>query len=136
MTTKKMKRIVTFFVAAAMLVGTMSLFSCGKKGGKYVVLEDNFGAENYAVGFRKGDDALALKVQEILDEMIADGKAGEIAKKWFDSDVMLRNVDFPRELKASEEIHRFSTYWIRANSFSDSTRHSLRWDSAMRRVRL
>ncbi len=35
--------------------------------------------------------------------MIADGKAGEIAKKWFDSDVMLRNVDFPRELKASED---------------------------------
>ena len=103
MTTKKMKRIVTFFVAAAMLVGTMSLFSCGKKSGKYVVLEDNFGSENYAVGFRKGDDALALKVQEILDEMIADGKAGEIAKKWFDSDVMLRNVDFPRELKASED---------------------------------
>lgn len=103
MTTKKMKRIVTFFVAAAMLVGTMSLFSCGKKSRKYVVLEDNFGSENYAVGFRKGDDALALKVQEILDEMIADGKAGEIAKKWFDSDVMLRNVDFPRELKASED---------------------------------
>ena len=103
MTTKKMKRIVTFFVAVAMLVGTVSLFSCGKKSGKYVVLEDNFGAENYAVGFRKGDDALALKVQEILDEMIADGKAGEIAKKWFDSDVMLRNVDFPRELKASED---------------------------------
>ena len=103
MTTKKMKRIVTFFVAAAMLVGTVSLFSCGKKSGKYVVLEDNFGAENYAVGFRKGDDALALKIQEILDEMIADGKAGEIAKKWFDSDVMLRNVDFPRELKASED---------------------------------
>lgn len=103
MTTKKMKRIVTFFVAAAMLVGTISLFSCGKKSGKYVVLEDNFGAENYAVGFRKGDDALALKVQEILDGMIADGKAGEIAKKWFDSDVMLRNVDFPRELKALED---------------------------------
>lgn len=103
MATKKMKRIVTFFVAAAMLVSTMSLFSCGKKSGNYVVLEDNFGAENYAIGFRKGDDALALKVQEILDGMIADGKAGEIAKKWFDSDVMLRNVDFPRELKALED---------------------------------
>ncbi len=66
MTTKKMKRIVTFFVAAAMLVGTMSLFSCGKKSGKYVVLEDNFGSENYAVGFRKGDDALALRYRRFL----------------------------------------------------------------------
>lgn len=66
MTTKKMKRIVTFFVAVAMLVGTVSLFSCGKKSGKYVVLEDNFGAENYAVGFRKGDDALALRYRKFL----------------------------------------------------------------------
>ena len=30
--------------------------------------------------------------------MTADGKAGEIAKKWFGSDVMLRDPEYPREL--------------------------------------
>lgn len=65
----------------------------------YIVLEENFGAEEYAIGFRKTDNAFILKVQEIIDEMIADGTAGEISKKWFGSDVMLRDVDFPAAIE-------------------------------------
>lgn len=73
-----------------------------QKGTDYIVLDENFGAENYAIGFRRDDNALTLKIQEILDAMIADGAAGEIAVKWFGSDVMLRDVDFPREIKEIE----------------------------------
>ena len=65
----------------------------------YVVLDENFGAEEYAIGFRKTDNAFALEVQKILDEMIADGTAGEISTKWFGSDVMLRDVDFPAAIE-------------------------------------
>ncbi|MGN1129085.1 MAG: transporter substrate-binding domain-containing protein, partial [Candidatus Flemingiibacterium sp.] len=62
--------------------------------------EDNFGAEEYAVGFRKEDYALAAKVQKILDEMGKDGTAGKIAEKWFgNKDAFLTGKEFPREMK-------------------------------------
>lgn len=53
----------------------------------YVVLPGNLEAEEYAIGFRKNDQTLRDKVQEILSAMKADGKLGEISTKWFGSDV-------------------------------------------------
>lgn len=92
-----MKKILALALLAAMLV--TALVSCGSSK-KYVVLEDNFGAEEYAVGFRKEDYALAAKVQEILDEMGKDGTAGKIAEKWFgNKDAFLTGKEFPREMK-------------------------------------
>ena len=108
----KATKLLTAALAAAMLCASLS--ACGKTNDatettaasgsdnktteKYTVLSEDFGAENYAIGFRRGDDALAKKVSDILAEMTADGKAGEIAKKWFGSDVMLRDPEYPREL--------------------------------------
>ncbi len=53
----------------------------------YVILPGNLEAEEYAVGFRKNDQALRDEVQRILSEMKADGKLGEISTKWFGSDI-------------------------------------------------
>ena len=59
-----------------------------KETGKdYVILPDGLEAEEYAIGFRKNDNALRDKVQETLSEMKADGKLGEISTKWFGSDI-------------------------------------------------
>ena len=112
----KATKILTAALAAAMLCASLS--ACGKTNDAtettaaffndtatteiYTVLSEDFGAENYAIGFRRGDDALAKKVSDILAEMTADGKAGEIAKKWFGSDVMLRDPEYPRELNEEE----------------------------------
>lgn len=111
----KATKILTAALAAAMLCASLS--ACGKTNDaaettasgsdnqtaeKYTVLSEDFGAENYAIGFRRGDDALAKKVSDILAEMTEDGKAGEIATKWFGSDVMLRNPEYPRELNEEE----------------------------------
>ena len=53
----------------------------------YVILDGNLEAEEYAVGFRKEDQALRDEVQKTLSEMKADGALGEISTKWFGSDV-------------------------------------------------
>ena len=53
----------------------------------YVVLPGNLESEEYAVGFRKNDQALRDEVQKTLSEMKKDGKMGEISEKWFGSDV-------------------------------------------------
>ena len=92
-----MKRLLALALAALMLVACLA--SCGSKKA-YIVLEDNFGAEEYAIGFRKDDYALAAKIQEILDEMAKDGTAGKISKEWFGrEDAFLQGKEFPRELK-------------------------------------
>ena len=54
----------------------------------YVVLEDGALAdEEYAIGFRKADQALRDEVQKTLSEMKADGKLAEISTNWFGKDV-------------------------------------------------
>lgn len=53
----------------------------------YVILDGNLEAEEYAIGFRKEDQALRDEVQKTLSEMKADGKLAEISTKWFGSDV-------------------------------------------------
>lgn len=92
-----MKRLLTLALALLMIAACFA--SCGSKK-DYIVLEENFGAEQYAIGFRKDDYALAAKVQEILDEMAKDGAAGKIAKEWFGrEDAFLQGQAFPREMK-------------------------------------
>ncbi len=59
-----------------------------KKPAEYTVLADNFGTEEYGVGFRKDDAALQQKIQKALDSMKADGTSAKIATKWFGKDIV------------------------------------------------
>lgn len=92
--TKILCVLLVFVISSALFI------SCGSDSNdKYVVLEENFGSEEYAIGFRKGDNTFTLKVQSVIDEMIADGKASEISKKWFGEDKLLKNVNFPATIE-------------------------------------
>ena len=57
---------------------------------KYKILSENFGDEQYGVGIRKGDTKFVEAFNKALDEVIADGTAGEISKKWFDEDIVIK----------------------------------------------
>ena len=50
-------------------------------------LEEGLSPEQYAIGFRLGDQQLCDKITETLKEMKADGIIEEISTKWFGSDV-------------------------------------------------
>ena len=97
-----MKRTVRIAALAMALVLALScLAGCQQNQAKtYKILEENFGAENYAIGFRSEDVALGLEVQRILDEMIADGTAAEISEKWFDADILLKDAEYLEESEA------------------------------------
>lgn len=57
-------------------------------GGKdYRVLSDGLAEEEYAIGFRKNDNALRNEVQKILGEMKADGTLAQISTAWFGKDI-------------------------------------------------
>lgn len=53
----------------------------------FVVLEETLAAEEYGIGFKKGNEALRDQVQGALEEMAADGTLAEISEKWFGKDI-------------------------------------------------
>lgn len=67
---------------------TVLSYTITKAGKNQVILEENFGEEEYGVGFRKGDEKLAAAVDEALDELKADGTASEISMNWFGHDLI------------------------------------------------
>lgn len=74
-------------VDAVFLDSVVANYEINNSQKDYVILSDGLEEEEYAIGFRKGDQALRDKVQQILHEMKEDGKLGEISTKWFGSDI-------------------------------------------------
>ncbi len=59
-----------------------------KSSGKNMkILDDTLAAEEYGIGFKKGDEALASAVKDVLIEMVADGTVEKISNEWFGSNV-------------------------------------------------
>ena len=54
----------------------------------FAMLDDRIRTEQYAVGFKLGNEELRDQVQSTLDEMVKDGTFDDIAKKWDLSDMV------------------------------------------------
>lgn len=74
-------------VDAVFLDSVVAGYEITSSGKDYVILPDGLEEEEYAIGFRKNDQALRDEVQKILSEMKADGTLGEISTAWFGSDI-------------------------------------------------
>ncbi len=59
-----------------------------KHPGEYKFLQEDFGAEDFAVGLRITDKAFLAEMNKALDDMKADGTASEISNKWFNEDII------------------------------------------------
>jgi polar amino acid transport system substrate-binding protein len=61
-----------------------------KRSGKnFRILEETLAAEQFGIGFRKGEEALMNKVWETLLEMAKDGTVAGIAVRWLGADISL-----------------------------------------------
>lgn len=59
-----------------------------KSSGKDMkIIDDTLAAEEYGIGFKKGEDELAKAVYDTLMEMKDDGTVAKISNDWFGSDV-------------------------------------------------
>lgn len=58
-----------------------------QRNADFIILEDSLSAEEYGVGFKKGNTELRDKVQATLEEMAADGTFKSVSEKWFGEDV-------------------------------------------------
>lgn len=62
-------------------------FQIEQRQADFIVLDETLAAEDYAVGFKKGNDALKDQVQGQLEALAADGTLSDISEKWFDKDI-------------------------------------------------
>ena len=58
-----------------------------RSGKDFRILSESLVAEEYGIGFRKGDVALRDAVQGALNDMAKDGTLAKIAEKWFGADI-------------------------------------------------
>lgn len=57
--------------------------------GNFAILEESLAAEEYGIGFRKGDTELMEKVWGALEAMAADGTVAKISEKWLGADISI-----------------------------------------------
>jgi len=74
---------------AALVDSVVAYYFIFSSSDVYYILPDSLGEEEYAIAFRKGDQALCNKIQDIISDMKTDGTLGEISKKWFGSDITI-----------------------------------------------
>lgn len=74
---------------AVLMDSVVANYMINEAGKDFVVLDDNLVAEEYAIGFRKGEEALAEAINEALRELKADGTVEKISTKWFGSDITI-----------------------------------------------
>lgn len=75
------------FSDAVFMDSVVANYLITSEGKDFVILPEGLEKEEYAIGFRKGDQALRDEVQNTLSELKADGTLGEISTKWFGSDI-------------------------------------------------
>ena len=73
---------------AVVLDEVVGRYYTAKKPGEYVVLEDNFGTEEYGVGLRLEDTELHARIDKALADMKQDGSGARIAEQWFGKNIL------------------------------------------------
>ncbi|HWT27436.1 MAG TPA: amino acid ABC transporter substrate-binding protein, partial [Mobilitalea sp.] len=72
---------------AVLMDSVVANYMITESGKDYKVLDGSLVAEQYAIGFRKGDVALSDAVNNALKELKADGTVAKISTQWFGSDL-------------------------------------------------
>lgn len=60
---------------------------------EFKLLDDALGTEYFGIGCREGSLALANAIDDALDELQESGAIDDICAKWFDSNIVIRDVD-------------------------------------------
>lgn len=74
-------------VDAIAMDDTVASYQIEKRNADFVVLEESIAAEEYGIGFKKGNEELRDKVQAALEDMASDGTMAKISTEWFGKDI-------------------------------------------------
>ena len=73
----------------SVFLDSIFIYYTARNSEDYVLLRQSFMDEKMAIGFRKGDEKLKNRIQEIMSEMRADGTLSDISSEWFGSDITI-----------------------------------------------
>ena len=76
-------------VDAVVVDSIVAMYYIAENNANFIVLEENFGDEEYGVAVRLDDTELHANLQEAINSMIVDGVAADISTKWFNTDIMM-----------------------------------------------
>jgi polar amino acid transport system substrate-binding protein len=76
-------------IDAVVIDEIMGRYIMSLKPGVYDVASENFGAEEYGIGFRLESTSIRDQINATLIEMINDGTAGDISIRWFGEDIFI-----------------------------------------------
>lgn len=74
-------------VDAVAMDSVVAQYLLTQRGTDAVILDEALSSEQYAVGFKRGNEELRDQVQAALEDMAADGTMAEISTEWFGSDI-------------------------------------------------
>lgn len=74
-------------VDAIAMDDTVASYQIEQRNSDFIVLDEAISAEEYGIGFKKGNTELRDKVQATLEEMVADGTCAKISTEWFGKDI-------------------------------------------------
>lgn len=75
-------------VDAVIVDEVVGRYYISKQPDVYAVLDEDFGSEEYGIGFRKGEVEFISKVDQALKELKDEGVTAEISQKWFGADIV------------------------------------------------
>lgn len=74
-------------VDAVLMDDVVSRYYIATENKNFMIVDENVGTEEYAVGFRKGETALTEAVNKALSDMAKDGTMEKITTKWFGGNI-------------------------------------------------
>lgn len=80
-------------VNAVAMDSVVAAYQIQQRNADFTILDEALAAEEYGVGFKKGNTSLRDQVQEQLNAMAADGTLKKISEKWFGKDVTTVNKE-------------------------------------------
>lgn len=78
--------------ALAIDVG-VAKYQIKSRGDGYVILDETLNTEQYAIGFKKGNDELCEKVNADLQKLAEDGTVAELAEKYEIADMVILKAE-------------------------------------------
>ncbi len=78
-------------VDAVVIDEIMGRYIIAQQPNTYRVMTEDFGDEQYGIGFRLANDTIRDTVNDTLFDLIASGDATEISETWFAEDILIRS---------------------------------------------
>jgi polar amino acid transport system substrate-binding protein len=77
-------------ISAVVMDEIAGRYAISQQPNQFRVMSEDFGGEQYGIGFRLANDTIRDTVNDTLFDLIESGEATAISETWFSEDVLIR----------------------------------------------